>query len=116
MATNKPSAVAISASAIPGATVAREADFIAPIALNVFKIPQTVPNKPTKGEAFAQVAKIEMEWLSFAVSLLTPWWSERLTLSAIVLLLTWLSLPLLNSFTPYWATENKGEDVSRPSF
>ena len=61
IATNKPRAVAISASAMPGATVAREADLRAPIALKVVKMPQTVPNKPINGEAFAQVAKMEME-------------------------------------------------------
>ena len=72
IATKRPRAVAISASAIPGATVARDADFKTPIALKVVKMPQTVPKRPTKGEAFAQVAKMEMEWLSFAVSLLTP--------------------------------------------
>jgi hypothetical protein len=49
MAAASPKAVANSASAIPGATTARlvVCDFEMPMKL--FMIPQTVPNKPTKG-------------------------------------------------------------------
>ena len=49
MAARSPNAVANKASAIPGATTAREVFFDAAIAENEFIIPHTVPNKPIKG-------------------------------------------------------------------
>ena len=57
MAVNKPSAVAIRASAIPGATVARLAFIWIPISWNEIIMPQTVPNKPINGATEAVVAR-----------------------------------------------------------
>ena len=50
MAAASPSAVAKSASAIPGATTARLVFFDSAIDWNELMIPQTVPSKPTKGD------------------------------------------------------------------
>ena len=49
MAARRPNAVANKASAIPGATTAKEVFLEAAIAENEFIIPHTVPNKPIKG-------------------------------------------------------------------
>ena len=49
MAANNPSAVANSASAIPGATIAKLVFLEIAIDWNEFIIPQTVPNNPMKG-------------------------------------------------------------------
>ena len=56
MAAAKPNAVANSASAMPGATTARlvVCDFEMPMKL--FMMPQTVPNRPTKGAVAPMVA------------------------------------------------------------
>ena len=57
IAAASPSAVASSASAIPGATTARfvVCDFEMPIKL--FMMPHTVPNSPTKGAVAPMVAR-----------------------------------------------------------
>ena len=57
MAAASPSAVASSASAMPGATTARlvVCDFEMPMKL--FMIPQTVPNSPTNGAVAPMVAR-----------------------------------------------------------
>ena len=49
IAATRPSAVANNASAIPGATTASEVFFDNAIAVKLFMIPHTVPNRPTKG-------------------------------------------------------------------
>src|SRR5688572_24770880 len=49
IAANKPMAVATSASAIPGATMASVTCCTFPIEVNAFMIPHTVPNNPTYG-------------------------------------------------------------------
>ena len=56
MAAASPNAVASSASAMPGATTARlvVCDFEMPMKL--FMMPQTVPNRPTKGAVAPMVA------------------------------------------------------------
>ena len=57
IAANKPIAVAINASAIPGATICKVA-CLAPLnAIKACIIPQTVPNKPIYGLTEATVAK-----------------------------------------------------------
>src|ERR1700736_1763926 len=57
MAAASPNAVASSASAMPGATTARlvVCDFEMPMKL--FMMPQTVPNRPTKGAVAPIVAR-----------------------------------------------------------
>ena len=57
MAANKPNAVAKSASAIPGATIAKLVFLEIAIDWNEFIIPQTVPNNPIKGAVEPTVAK-----------------------------------------------------------
>ncbi len=56
MAAKRPSAVASSASAMPGATTASEVFFDAAIDWNEFMMPNTVPNRPMNGPAEATVA------------------------------------------------------------
>src|SRR3954462_11261508 len=51
MAAMRPIAVANRASAIPGATTASEVFFEAAIDWKLDMMPQTVPNRPTKGPA-----------------------------------------------------------------
>ena len=57
MAANRPSAVASSASAMPGATTASEVFLEAAIERNEVMMPHTVPNRPTNGPAEATVAR-----------------------------------------------------------
>ena len=57
MAANKPNAVAKSASAIPGATIAKLVFLEIAIDWKEFIIPQTVPNKPMKGAVEPTVAR-----------------------------------------------------------
>src|SRR5688572_21905283 len=57
MAAARPAAVAISASAIPGATTARLVEPAALISRNELMIPHTVPNSPTNGAMLAVVAR-----------------------------------------------------------
>src|SRR6516225_3422839 len=52
----RPIAVANKASAMPGATTAREVFFDAAIDWKLDMMPQTVPNRPTKGPAEPTVA------------------------------------------------------------
>src|SRR6266852_4920376 len=56
MAAIRPIAVANSASAIPGATTAKDVFFDAAIDWKLDMIPQTVPNRPTNGPAEPTVA------------------------------------------------------------
>ena len=49
MAANRPMAVANSASAMPGATTASEVLLAPAMAVKLRMMPQTVPNRPTKG-------------------------------------------------------------------
>ena len=57
MAANSPAAVVMSASAMPGATIARFVDEVAPMLSNAAMIPQTVPNRPMNGVMLAVVAR-----------------------------------------------------------
>jgi hypothetical protein len=59
MAANRPTAVAISASAMPGATTARLADPARPMPSKALMMPTTVPNSPMKGAALPVVARKE---------------------------------------------------------
>ena len=49
IAATRPSAVASSASAMPGATIARLVVCASEMPMKLFMIPQTVPNSPTNG-------------------------------------------------------------------
>src|SRR5208283_3022596 len=68
MAATRPTAVANSASAMPGATTAREVFLEAAIERNAVMMPQTVPKRPTKGLAEATVASTSSEDSSFSTS------------------------------------------------
>ena len=57
MAAKSPAAVAISASAMPGPTVARFVEPVRPMRWNVIRIPHTVPNRPMNGATLAIVAR-----------------------------------------------------------
>ena len=50
-------AVANRASAMPGATTARVVSWRAAMAEKLFMMPQTVPNRPTKGDTEPMVAR-----------------------------------------------------------
>ena len=56
MAASKPMAVATKASAMPGATIASVACFTWPKPMKAFRMPHTVPNKPTYGLVEPMVA------------------------------------------------------------
>src|SRR5262249_11698425 len=56
IAAASPSAVASSASAIPGATTARFVVCALDMPMKLFMMPQTVPNRPTKGAVAPMVA------------------------------------------------------------
>src|SRR6185437_12148903 len=58
MAATRPKAVASSASAMPGATTARLVVCDSEIPMKAFMMPQTVPNRPTKGAVAPMVARI----------------------------------------------------------
>ena len=68
MAAARPAAVAISASEIPGATMAKVADPLAPIPLKVSMMPQTVPKRPIKGLALPVVARKPRVLSNFVLS------------------------------------------------
>ena len=57
MAASSPSAVAMSASLMPGATTASPAEPFAPISRNEFIMPHTVPKSPMNGVVLAVVAR-----------------------------------------------------------
>src|SRR5437879_1038128 len=57
MAAASPNAVASSASAMPGATTARLVVCDFEIPMKLFMMPQTVPNRPTKGAVAPMVAR-----------------------------------------------------------
>ena len=57
IAAARPAAVAIKASAIPGATTAKEALFMTPIWRKDSMMPQTVPNRPMNGADEPVVAR-----------------------------------------------------------
>src|SRR5581483_4260766 len=67
IATNKPAAVVISASAMPGPTARRLAAPAEPSPINASMIPQTVPNSPTNGVTDPVVAS-QLRFASRAVS------------------------------------------------
>ena len=57
MAAASPKAVAINASAMPGSTTARLVVWDFEMPMKLFMMPQTVPNKPTKGDVAPMVAR-----------------------------------------------------------
>ena len=99
---------------MPGATVAREADFMAPMAWKVFMMPQTVPNSPMNGAVFAEVARKDRELVRRVISMSTPCRSARRTLSTTTSSEFPASFERLNSVTPSWATVYSGESGSPP--
>ena len=58
IAATRPSAVASSASAMPGATTARLVVCTFEMPMKLFMMPQTVPNRPTKGAVAPTVARM----------------------------------------------------------
>ena len=68
MAAMRPIAVANSASAMPGATTANEVFFEAAIDWKLVMMPQTVPNRPTKGPAEPTVASTSSRRSSRSIS------------------------------------------------
>lgn len=60
IAATKPRAVASSASAMPGATVARFVLWLAAMPIKLFMMPHTVPNRPTKGATAPMLASRPM--------------------------------------------------------
>ena len=68
MAAIRPIAVANSASAMPGATTANEVFFDAAIDWKLVMMPQTVPNRPTKGPAEPTVASTSRRRSSRSIS------------------------------------------------
>ena len=60
MAATSPVAVASKASAMPGATTARFVVWDFEIPMKLFMMPQTVPNRPTKGDIEPIVARNPM--------------------------------------------------------
>src|SRR5947207_7013050 len=68
MAAIRPTAVANSASAMPGATTAKEVFFDAAIDWKLDMMPQTVPNRPTKGPAEPTVASTSNRRSSRSIS------------------------------------------------
>lgn len=99
---------------MPGATVAREADFRAPMAWKVFMMPQTVPNSPMNGAVFAEVARKDRELVRRVISMSTPCRSARRTLSTTTSSEFPASFERLNSVTPSWATVYAGSRDPRP--
>jgi len=65
---NSPAAVAISASAMPGATTPRLVDPTLAMRWNDVMMPQTVPNSPMKGEMLAVVASTDSHRSIFVTS------------------------------------------------
>src|SRR2546430_4655757 len=59
ISTRRPKAVVTSASEIPPATADRPVALFAAMPLNAFKIPTTVPKRPTKGAVEPMVASAE---------------------------------------------------------
>src|SRR3546814_8837259 len=62
MAANSPSAVANSASAIPGATTARLVLLAPAMSLKLRMIPQTVPNRPRSEEHTSELQSLMRIW------------------------------------------------------
>ena len=68
MAAARPMAVANSASAIDGATTDRLVFFCTAMAWKACMMPHTVPNRPTKGEAVAMIARLPRPSSALALS------------------------------------------------
>ncbi len=77
IAANRPIAVAISASAMAGATVASVACCTLPRAWNAVRMPQTVPNRPTYGLVEPIVASVERFCSSRSVSFICATFMAR---------------------------------------
>ena len=106
MAANKPNAVAKSASAIPGATIAKLVFLEIAIDWKEFIIPQTVPNNPIKGAVEPTVAK-KVKFFSINFNSLSP------DISKILLTLTdWteedFEVVLITSNSAVWNTFVRG--------
>ena len=78
---NKPIAVAMRASLMPGATTARFVDPVAPIRLKATMMPTTVPNRPIYGDTLAAVARNVTRFSSLVTSTVAARISARSTAS-----------------------------------
>ena len=92
MAATSPAAVAMSASAIPGATTASEADPTLPIPMKEFMIPHTVPKRPIKGVVDPVVARKVRYLSSLAASVASTLFSVLFILSISVSSEEWTAL------------------------
>src|SRR4030042_5838218 len=81
MAAKSPTAVAIRASAMPGATVIRLADRTMPILRKASMMPQTVPKRPMNGVTLPVVARKPIIFSSREISEFEALSRERLMLS-----------------------------------
>ena len=81
MAAAKPTAVAIRASAMPGATAWMLEEWVTLSPLKAFMMPHTVPNKPINGAALAVVAKKIKYFSSLVISTLVARFIARDTFS-----------------------------------
>src|SRR5437763_1651379 len=77
IAANRPKAVAISASAIPGATARSVAAFALPRLANDVMTPQTVPKSPMNGATEAVVARKFIRFSSRVSCALAARWTVR---------------------------------------
>src|SRR5580704_13011722 len=112
IATNNPTAVVTRASEIPPATAARPVAFSLAIPLKAFRMPTTVPNRPTKGAVEPIVARPPSPRFSsactiasvrsrarFEASMVSPgispgesWWALNSIRPAVTTLARWLFL------------------------
>ena len=115
MATKSPMAVAMRASAMPGATVASDTLFIAPMAWKACMMPQTVPKSPMKGAVLEVVASMESEERRRRISSAMPKCRARRTLSLRSLAASPVALMRLNSRTARRVMPKSGERSSSAS-
>src|SRR4030042_3897702 len=85
-AAKRPTAVAMRASEIPGATVARLADRVAPMRKKEIMIPQTVPKRPMNGETLPVAARKNIIFSRRDTSALEALSRARLRLSVLAAL------------------------------
>ena len=98
MATAKPAAVATSASEMPGATTAREADPRWPISWKEAMMPQTVPKSPIKGVALPVVARKASELPSLVISCASAFRTALFRLSIVASCISSVSVEGASSF------------------
>ena len=83
IAATRPTAVARSASAIPGATTARLVVCFSAMPMKLFMMPQTVPNSPIKGAVAPIVARTLMPRVMLRVTAASWRWKRETTRSLI---------------------------------